>query len=290
MNILVCVKQVVDSSVPLEFNASAKDISLEGAAWTVNPADLAAVRMATLIRDQLGDSQVTALSIGPPQSEAVLRKSLAFGADRAVRLDADPANLVDANAVAHLLAALARYLEGSLVLCGAQAADTMGGQTGIAVAVSLGWPVVPSVAELVLVKGKSSLVLKRRLDGGRRAVVEADLPAALTCDPSCVPPHYPSLPLAMKSLRAPIVALRLADLGVSPKVMADLSLLRAVAISSPKPRPKKILAPDSSLSAADRIRAIMAGGVAERQSDILKGAVGEVAVALVARLRHWKAI
>ncbi len=290
VNIVVCVKQIVDSSVPVEIDGAANDISSQDVAWMLNPADLAAVRLAAAVRAVLNEGEVIALTIGPGQADAVLRKSMAFGAGRAVRLDAQGVNLLDANAVAHLLNAAVRHLEAALVLCGTQAADTMGGQTGAALAGLLEWPIVSSVTEAVQAGDNRSLVLRRRLDGGRRQVVEVDLPAVVACVAGDAASYYPSLPQHRASLEAPIQILKPLDLGVTPMAIANVSHLKVIGITPPKPRPKKIFTPDSTLSAADRIKQIMSGGLTQRQSDTLEGSPRDVAAALVRQLRQRKAI
>jgi electron transfer flavoprotein beta subunit len=288
MNILVCIKQVVDSSMSLAIDTTTSDICYDDVAWVPNPADLAAIQMASSIRDHLGEGQVIALSIGPQRVHSALRKSLALGADRGVRLDAQAA--IAAEAVVFLLAAATKQLECSLVLCGNQAMDTLSGYTGIALSVALEWPIVSLVTQFVDIEKQRSLVLQRRVDGGRHEVVQVDFPAVLTCELGSSELHYPSLPLLMKSVTTPIAVLTPRDIGVSASTLSREARVKAVGISPPRPRPKKIFTPDSDLAATERIKQIMSGGLAQRHSDILEGTSREVAVALVNQLRQRKLV
>ncbi len=290
MNILVCIKQVIDSSVSLALDTRTSDICYDDVAWMPNPGDLTAIVMASSIRDHLGEGQVIALSIGPKRVDSALRKSLALGADRGVRLDAQAAGPLDAEAIVFLLAAATKQLECSLVLCGNQAVDTLSGQTGIALSVALEWPIVSLVTQFVDIEKRHSLILKRRVDGGRHEVVQVDFPAVLTCELGSSELHYPSLPLLMNSVTTPIAVLTRRDIGVSASTLSHEARVKAVGISPPRPRPKKIFTPDSDLPAAERIKQIMSGGLAQRHSDILEGTSREVAVALVNQLRQRKLV
>jgi electron transfer flavoprotein beta subunit len=286
MNILACVKQIVDSTVPLEIDTRTNDVCGDAVAWMANPADLAAVALASSIRDRVGEGQVIALSIGPERADAVLRKSIALGADRGVRLDPPAAHSLDAGAVVALLAAAARHHACALVVCGQQAADTLNGQTGIALSAALDWPIVSSVTDVVRVESGRTLVLRRRAEASRCHVVQVDVPAVLTCEPASAELDYPSLPSLMKSLAAVITLLTAADIGARTANLSHRARLTTVGVSPPKPRPKKVFAPDSGASAAERIRQILSGGLVQRQSDFLAGPPREVAAALVRQLRQ----
>ncbi len=287
---MVCVKQVVDSSVPLDIDTETNDICHGDVAWVANPADLAAIQIALSIRDHLGEGQVIALSAGPGRVDQVLRKCLALGADRGVRLDAQPENPPDPETVVSMLAAAARHLQCGLVLCGSQAQDTLSGQTGIALSAALEWPVISSVTQLVRVEDGHSLVLQSRLDGGRRQIAQVNLPAVLTCEPGASEPPYPPLPMLMRSQAEPIDVLSPADIGSSAPAFSQGGRIKAVAISPPRPRPKKIFTPDSALSAAERMKQVISGGLAQRQSDHLEGTTRETAAALVDQLRQRKVL
>lgn len=294
MNIIACVKQVVDCSVPLEIDVGAKDISHKDVAWVLNPADLSALRLALSLRRAVEKGRVTVVSVGPGRVDSVLRNGLAFGADRAVRLDVTQASLHNGDAIALLLAAAVRWLEGDVVFCGDHASDTMGGQTAIALAAALEWPVVSSVTEALVSKaGAGSLVLQRRLDGGWRQVIEIDLPVVIKSELEYTVPEYPSLPLHIRSIRATVTKLSPLDLGISAAALNDLPLLKLHSVSPPKPRPKKIFTPDSNLSAAERMKLVMTGEGGQRKpggSDTIEGSAREAAAAILEQLRQRKAI
>ena len=103
MDIVVCVKQVVDTEA---------EKSLDPTTWCLdrsvncilNPYDEYAVEEALLIKEVAG-GQVTVLCMGPDDATDAVRKALAMGADEAM-LVSDPALAgSDAQATATVLAA-----------------------------------------------------------------------------------------------------------------------------------------------------------------------------------------
>ena len=82
MRIYVCVKQVPDTSgkVAVNENGTLNRASME---TIVNPDDLSAMEQALEIKDQTG-CRVTAVTMGPPPAEGMLRELIAMGADDGV--------------------------------------------------------------------------------------------------------------------------------------------------------------------------------------------------------------
>ena len=85
MHIVVCIKQVPDSA-QIRVHPVTNTIMRQGVPSIINPYDLFALEEALRLRDKVGDSTVTVLTMGPPMAEDSLRKALAYGADRAVLL------------------------------------------------------------------------------------------------------------------------------------------------------------------------------------------------------------
>ncbi len=79
MKIIVCVKQVPDTSGKLAVNP---DGTLNRASMETitNPDDLNAVEAALKLKDETG-CEVIAVTMGPPPAEGMLREIMARGAD-----------------------------------------------------------------------------------------------------------------------------------------------------------------------------------------------------------------
>lgn len=208
MNIVVCVKQVPDTTdvrVDPETNALIR----EGVESIVNPVDENAMEVALQLRDTHG-GKITVITMGPPQAEEALRHAVAMGADEAVLLT-DPASRgSDTLATSYTLARMVRKLDDvDLVLCGKQAIDGDTGQVGPGLAERLGIPQVTLAIEVTVSDGK--LRARRVLDDFFE-VLEVSLPAVVTVVKQINEPRRPSMRSVLKAKRAQIKKWSLADL------------------------------------------------------------------------------
>ncbi|MBW2589524.1 MAG: electron transfer flavoprotein subunit beta, partial [Deltaproteobacteria bacterium] len=86
MEILVCVKRVPDTAEnEIEVKSDGTDIERDDLVYSVNEWDNYAVEEAIQIRDNVGGS-VTVISVGDEESEEVLRREMAMGADKGILL------------------------------------------------------------------------------------------------------------------------------------------------------------------------------------------------------------
>jgi electron transfer flavoprotein beta subunit len=286
MNIVVCIKQVADTNIPIALSPETNSIQSEDLAYVVNPYDMLAVEEAVRIKEK-NDGQVTAISMGASSAEMALRKCLAIGADRAVLL-CDPAFAgADGYATAAVLAKAIAPFQYDLVLCGVRAIDTNAGQVGSAIAEMLGIALVTGVTKIEVSTEQKKVTVQRRLEGGNREVVETPLPVLLTVEVGFNKPRYPSLPSMIMAQRKEIERYDINGLHLSAKeVGSSGSKTHTTRLSASKPRPKRIFTPDSSLSAAERMRLIMSGGIAEKKGDLLDGEPAELASKLIQFLRQ----
>jgi len=288
MNIVVCVKQVADINIPIELDPETGSIANEELAYVVNPYDMLAVEEAVRIKEKT-NGQVILASLGESSAEMALRKCLALGADRAILL-CDPA-LADSDgyATATVLAKTIALFPYDLVLCGVRAIDTNAGQVGSAIAAMLGIALVTGVTKIEVSADRKKVVVQRKLEGGNREVVETPLPALLTVEAGLNKPTYPGLPSMIAAQRGEIERYDIKGLGLSSNEAGSRGARTQTARLAPsKPRPKKIFTPDSNLPAAERMRLIMSGGIAERKGGLLEGEPAELASKLIQFLRQEK--
>ncbi len=183
MQIVVCIKQVLDPEMPysaFKIDADAKRvIPAQGTPPVISPYDENALEAALRVKDAYG-ATVIALSLGDRLARSVLRKSLAAGADELILIE-DPANDgLDSFASASILAAAIRKLGGvDLVFTGRQAADWDTGIAGCAIAEELKMPCI-TVARKVDVQD-GSVRVERLLYNGFE-VIETPLPCVITVD------------------------------------------------------------------------------------------------------------
>ena len=209
MRIVVCVKQVAVLGDEVEFAADGRDVDPDYLDRAVNEWDLVATEEALQIRERLGEGEVVAVSVGDEESEAALRRCLAMGADRAIRIEAEAA---DPLGVARALAGIVAAEEPDLVFCGVQSSDAVQAATGTALAELLGLPRVAVVTRVDYDHRGQRAEVDRELEGGLVDVVDVDTPALLTIQTGTNQPRYANL-RAIKQAEQVEIDVRQADAG-----------------------------------------------------------------------------
>src|SRR5205823_8877937 len=129
LKLVVAVKQTKVLGAELELTADGLDVDPDYLDRALNEWDACATEEAIRIRERLGDGEVVVVTVGDPEAEAALRRCLAMGADRAIRIDTTP---LDPVSTARALAGVVRDEQPDLVLTGVQSADSVQGSTGVA--------------------------------------------------------------------------------------------------------------------------------------------------------------
>jgi electron transfer flavoprotein beta subunit len=287
MKVVVCVARVVDTIEPLPVRTGKAALEEDGLRHFLNPADEYALEEGLRLKDRFPDGSVTAISMGPPQSEPVLRRCLALGADQALLLWDEAFRGSDTLATARILAAAIRQVGADVVLCGKRASDGDTGQVGAQLAELLDLPAVTGVVQLEV--GDSEALVHRRLERGRREVLRCPLPALFAVEEGINRPRYPRLRVLLASLKAEIPRRGLADLGLCPDEAGEAGSCAHVAkLSPPKPITRGLFIPDSSLSPEERWQQIISGGVEERHGDVIQEPPDSVAERLLQFLTRNK--
>lgn len=217
LNILVCVKQVLDPETPpsaLRLNREKKRMeSPPNIPPVVNGFDENAVEAALRLKDAQG-GKVTVISAGKDFVLDVVKKPLSMGADELVLIKDDALEGADPYTTAQVLAAAVRRIgDYDLILCGRQASDFDQAQVPLALAELLGLPAI-TVARGVEVKD-GRVVVERVIPDGVE-VAEAPLPAVVTVSNELGQPRYPNLRMIMMAARKQPTYWSLADLGLDP--------------------------------------------------------------------------
>lgn len=239
MRILVPLKQVPDPDNANKIRVSDDHRRLE-AAWLepkANPFDEYALEAALRLTEdgqtpRIRRGETLLVTLGPADTEVMLRAGLATGADRAFRVATGDDDL-DAARVAHVLARLATKETCDLVLMGKQSVDGDGNEVGQRLAASLHWPQVTFASRIVaLADGR--LEIDREVDGGvqRLRVV---LPAVVSVDLRIVAPdavrsaitsadfryapgvRFAPLPAIMQARRKPLNVVEMGDFAPIPR-------------------------------------------------------------------------
>lgn len=257
MNIIVCIKRVpMTQEVDLEIDELEKDVQKNALAYVVNDWDNYAIEEAVLIREKSGGT-VTAVTIGTEDDEEVLRRSLAMGADKAIRID--PGDLaLDGFVISRILAEVIKGREHDLVLTGLQADDYNCGMVGIMLAEHL------DIAHAAAVTGiepeGNEAIIKVELEGGMDGVSKIRFPALMSVQTGINEPRYVSIMGIRKARKKELNVIKVADLDLSEDDLTQRTTVEK-AFLPPETEGAEILEGDPSTVAEKIIRVLAEKGV-----------------------------
>lgn len=189
MKVVVCVKQVAVLGDEVEFTDDELDVDPDYLDFQLNEWDAYATEEALRLVEAAGSGEVVVVSVGDEDAEDSMRRCLAMGADRGIRVEAE--ERLDPIQVARALAEVVEGESPDLVLAGVQSSDSVQAATGGALAGLLGLPSVAVVTKIELGDGKATV--HRELEGGLVDVVEVDTPALLAIQTGINEPRYATL-------------------------------------------------------------------------------------------------
>jgi electron transfer flavoprotein alpha/beta subunit len=251
------VKLARDPAIPGGLDAAGQ-IAAEESFPMIEPSAAAGL---TLAREAVGPSgTVLVVSLGGPEVETVLRRSLELGADHAVRVDVARWRHLSAEEVAAcLVRAIRRAVDQpDLVVCGDRSIDEGGGEVGPRVAHALGLRWATGVAS-ASVSEDGNLTLRQRRPRGERLVVSAALPAVICMDPTPVPPEPVAAPIAIAAATAPIEVI-----AIPPAARRTAPRLQRL-----RPRVLPLSIPRQDLPPSQRIWSMFWGGETAREGTVL---------------------
>ncbi|WP_342619450.1 electron transfer flavoprotein subunit beta/FixA family protein [Rhodoferax sp. GW822-FHT02A01] len=234
MNVLVCVKRVVDYNVKVRVKSDGSGVDIANVKMSMNPFDEIAVEEAVRLKEKGVVTEIIAVSCGVAQCQETLRTAMAIGADRAILVET--AADLQPLAVAKLLKVLVDKEQPGLVILGKQAIDDDCNQTGQMLAALGDWPQATFASKVSVEGGK--LLATREVDGGSESL-SLTLPAIITTDLRLNEPRYVTLPNIMKAKKKPLETVKPEDLGVdvNPRI-------KTLKVSEPPARSAGIKVPD----------------------------------------------
>ncbi len=213
MNMLVCVKQVPDTT-EIKIDPVKNTLIREGVPSILNPFDGYALEAAARIKDKNPDSTITVISMGPEQAKAVLKEALAIAADKAYLVSSREFGGSDTLCTSYILSEAIKEIEKKdgkfdIIFCGKQAIDGDTAQVGPEIAEHLDYPQVTYGLE-ASVEDRLVKVKKETEDGA--VIVGIQTPCVLTFTKPSFDPRYPTIKRKMAANRANIPVLAFTDL------------------------------------------------------------------------------
>ena len=217
MNIIVCVKQVIDPEAPpASFKVDPttnKVVPPQGVSPVINPFDENAVEAALRIKDAQG-AKITAITMGINLLRDVIKKPLSMGADELILLEDEAFSEGDSWSTAYALAmAIKKIGDYDLILCGREASDTNAGQVGSGIADILGLPNVTLAQKIDITDSKARV---ERVTADGYEVIEVNLPALITVSNEFGEARYPTIKGIMAAKKIEPVTWKPADIGIEP--------------------------------------------------------------------------
>ena len=210
MKIVVCIKQV-PSTNRVHMDPVTNTIIRDGRQSVTNPFDTHAIEEAVRLKERMG-GHVTAVSMGIPATEKLLRDAVSRGVDDAVLLSDPQFAGADTLATAYTLFRGIQSLGGvDVVICGKMAVDGDTAQIGPELAEFMGIPHVTEVKRILEVT-KKSITCEKITDRGHQ-VLRIKLPALVTVVREINMPRMPSIEGVLNSQQHPVCCLDAAALS-----------------------------------------------------------------------------
>lgn len=215
MKIALCIKQVPDTA-DIKWTEN-NTIQREGVESVINPFDAYAIETALILKDKLKDTHITAITMGPPQAEEILKKAISMGVDEGVLVSDRKFAGADTVATSRTLArAIDKKVENvDLIICGQFATDGDTAQTGPSIAQHLNYPQITYVKEITGFKD-GVLTVKREVEDGIE-IVQVQLPAVLCMLKCDYEPRRPLINGFVKASKSKIQTYSAEDLNLSPE-------------------------------------------------------------------------
>ena len=170
MKVLIAVSHVPDTTSKIRFVNNDTEFDSKDIQYIISPFDELSLTRLLELKEKVGGMEITAVTVGGKGVEPTMRKALAIGADKAIRVDAEP---IDALFVARQIAEVFKNGEYDFVITGKESIDFTGNQVGEMIAEFANIPSVSSAAHLDLEDEKA--IITREIDGGKE-IVETSMP------------------------------------------------------------------------------------------------------------------
>ena len=257
MNVIVCTKRVpFTQEVDLEIDERKKEVKKDALAYGINDWDNYAIEEAVLLQEKFGGT-VTAITIGDEDDEEILRRALAMGADKALRIDPGKIEL-DGFVISSILSRVIKAMEYDLILTGVQADDDNCGMVGIMLAEQLGLAHA-SVVTGVEPEGNEANI-RIELEGGLDEVSNISLPALLTIQTGINEPRYVSIMGIRKARKKELNVIKIEDLNLADDDLIQQTIIEEIFLP-PETEGAEIIEGDASTIAEEIIRIMKEKGV-----------------------------
>jgi electron transfer flavoprotein beta subunit len=236
MNILVCLSSVPDTTSKINFNNNNQEFDLNGVSFVINPYDEFCLTKAVLIKEKDPTTSITVINVGEPMNDSILRKALAIGADKAVRIN------IKATHGQMVTDSIANYCNDNqfdIIFCGRESIDYNSGIVPGLLAAKMDIPFINGCIGLDI--NEDSIETKREIDNGHE-LSKINLPAVIAGQKGLVEEKELRIP----SMRG-IMTARSKPLEVIESNIKLEQEIKAIIYEKPKQRSECIMIPDDNV-------------------------------------------
>ena len=164
MKVLVCISSVPDTTSRINFIENETQFDRSGVQYVINPNDEFGLTRAIWFKEK-ESCEVHVICVGGIDTDPILRKALAIGADQAFRVDTNP---IDANQVSREIFDFIADKEYNLIIAGRESIDYNGGMVPGMISTLMNANYVNNCVRLDLDQTKFKAV--RETDGGKEEI------------------------------------------------------------------------------------------------------------------------
>ena len=169
MKILVCISHVPDTTSKINFTDNNKVFDNQGVQFVINPNDEFGLTRAMWFKENQ-NATIDVINVGASNTEPTLRKTLAIGADKAIRIDSEP---IDGFFVAKQIADYVSSNPYDLIIAGRESIDYNGGMVPGLIAGLTKTNFITNCTNIEI--ENNSATVEREIDGGKE-ILTCDLP------------------------------------------------------------------------------------------------------------------
>jgi electron transfer flavoprotein beta subunit len=217
MNLLVCITKTPETTAKIAFTDGNTKFDESGVQFIMNPYDEWYALVRALELKEKHGGEVTVINVGPTSNDVVIRKALAIGADKAVRINCEANN---AATVASNIAAHAKGESYDVIFTGKESIDFNGSEVGGMIAAHLDIPFISYASHLEYDGSKS--ILNREIEGGVE-VVEVTGPYVLSAAKGLAEQRIPNMRGIMMAKKKPLTVLEATSIDNSVEVVGYTS-------------------------------------------------------------------
>ncbi len=214
MNIIVCIKQVPDTT-QVKIDPKTNTLIREGVQSIINPFDMYAIEEGVRLKEKYG-GKTTVITMGPPQAEAALREAISLGCDEGVLISDRAFAGSDTLATSYTMTAAIKKIGAfDVIICGKQASDGDTAQVGPGISAHLDIPQITYVKKIHEITDGHATVERLTEEGSE--ILKTPVPFLITVVKEINEPRIPSLKGKIRAKNATLPVWKAIDLEVEEK-------------------------------------------------------------------------